>query len=324
MWQLKHDTIILDGMSKFAKWTVRLLLISICLYGAGRLYFALTAGFTVGNVTDLPDIQPFTLKKPSEEKLKEVSALLDQPFHYLGKGCQSYVFESADGKYVLKFLKLQRFRPQWYLSYLPGMKEYRQRKALEKKQKLLPLLSSWKIAYEDLAEETGVIYFHLPGVGKWDRQLTVIDKTEWRHNIDPDQTAFLLQRKASMLCPTLVEKMKHGDLDGAKELLNHLVTSLIYEYKRGFGDNDHALMQNTGVLDGRPVHIDVGQLSNEERFKDSLVYKEELFSKTYKFRIWLSKRYPELERHLYTLLYNEIGPEISQMKAKLKTVDEGA
>jgi hypothetical protein len=82
-------------------------------------------------------------------------------------------------------------------------------------------------------------------------------------------------------------------------------------------------MQNTGVLGDQPLHIDVGQFSKEERFKDQDVYKHELFSKTFKFRIWLSKHYPELEHFLSGLLFEVIGPEMTMMKPVLKTVDEG-
>src|SRR5689334_8640410 len=35
----------------------------------------------------------------------EVVSILEQPFHYLAKGGQSYVFGSSDGKYVLKLFR---------------------------------------------------------------------------------------------------------------------------------------------------------------------------------------------------------------------------
>jgi hypothetical protein len=204
------------------------------------------------------------------------------------------------------------------------MEKLREKKAIEKTDKLIDLLSSWKIAYEDIPEETGVIYMHLPHQSMPAQKLKIIDKAGITRELDSSSVAFLLQRKAEMLCPFIKRKMGEGNQLAAKKALSSLVSRLVDEYHRGFGDNDHALMQNTGVFDGSPVHIDVGQFTREERFKDPLVYREELFSKTYKFRIWLSKHYPELERHLYQELVSVIGPEIDQLKPKLKTVDEGA
>lgn len=314
-------------MKRKAQIIVYLLLILIVLYGAGRLYFQVTGGFTVSNITGMPAMDKIAIQEPSSIELRRIDTALSQPFKYLGKGCQSYVFESADSLYVLKFLKLQRFKTQPYLdlfAFLPPVEIYQAKKSAQKKEKLATLLASWKIAYEDLPSETGVVYFHLPERSALDKKIRIIDKAGFSHEVDTRETAFLLQRKASMLCPVIARYMDEKEVDKAKEVLNQLIAHLVAEYRSGFGDNDHALMQNTGVLDGSPIHIDVGQLSQEERFKVPKVYHEELFSKTYKFRIWLSKRYPELERHLYMLLESVIGPEIATLKPKLKTVDEGA
>jgi hypothetical protein len=314
-------------MQKFARTLINLMLIAMLLYAGGRLYFQLTGGFSTENITGMPDTGAFSVQSIDGEQQKQIAEILSQPFYYLGKGCQSYVFESKDHRYVIKFLKLQRFRPHWTLetvSFIPQMEKLREKKAIEKTDKLIDLLSSWKIAYEDIPEETGVIYMHLPHQSMPAQKLKIIDKAGITRELDSSSVAFLLQRKAEMLCPFIKRKMGEGNQLAAKKALSSLVSRLVDEYHRGFGDNDHALMQNTGVFDGSPVHIDVGQFTREERFKDPLVYREELFSKTYKFRIWLSKHYPELERHLYQELLSVIGPEIDQLKPKLKTVDEGA
>lgn len=301
---------------------IALMLISLVLYGAGRLYFQLTAGFTEGNITTDIAKEPDWGISPSED----LGGILNQPYTYLGKGCQSYVFKSADGAYVIKFLKFQRFRPQWYLdlfSFIPAVEKVRETKAESKRKKLNDLLTSWKIAYEDLRPETGLVYLHLNETQELPSSLILYDKMGFEHKIDPNKTLFLVQNTADMLCCTLRKKMGVGDVEGAKIIISRLMAMLISEYKRGFGDNDHALMQNTGVRDDYPLHIDVGQFSQEARFKDPEVYHKELFSKTYKFRIWLSKHFPELEAYLTALLLEEIGPAMETMKPILKTIDEG-
>lgn len=307
---------------------VNLLLLSIVLYGAGRFYFLLTGGFTESNIlTDLAEEPDHWIPRLQPSEQEEVAAILKQPFHYLGKGCQSYVFASEDGRYVIKFLKYQRFRPQVYLqalSFIPAIQERLKKKTGEKRGKLDALLNSWKIAYNDLKKETGMVYLHLNVDNTFNQPIVLVDKLGLSHAIDPNTVAFLVQKRAAMLCSTLADQMKQGDTEESKALIDHLIAMLLAEYERGLGDNDHALMQNTGVIQNQPLHIDVGQFSKEERFKSSEVFKNEIFSKTYKFRIWLLKHYPELESYLTLKLQEIIGPEMAVMKPTLKTIDEGA
>lgn len=315
---------MLNFLKRKSKLIVNLMLLAIVLYGSGRFYFMATAGFTEGNIkTDLHQEPDHGLALLGGNEIVEVQKILDQPFRYLGKGCQSYVFLSDDKRYVIKFLKYQRFRPQFYLeafSFISPVHDRLIKKTAEKRVKLDALIDSWKIAYGDLKNESGLVYLHLNHGDRFDKPITIIDKMGWNHTINPDEVVFLVQKKADMLCPEIEKR----DIASSKILIQNLVTTLLDEYARGFGDNDHALMQNTGVIGDQPVHIDVGQFSAEERFKDPAVYKVELFSKTYKFRIWLSKRYPELERYLTGMLVDIIGPEMDSMKTTFKTVDAGA
>lgn len=310
---------------KHASKLIAVMLLSILIYGAGRLYFQLTGGFTVSNITsDLSFDSDREIAASADNH--EIASILKQEFRYLGKGCQSYVFLSEDGKYVIKFLKYQRFRPQKflnYLSFIPFIEKIRQQKVSKKNEKLSKLFSSWKIAYENLSKETGVLFLHLNKTAYLKQPLVIYDKLGIKHTLNPDQIEFIVQKRANMLCPTIEEYMTEGKSDEAKHLLTHLVDMILSEYERGFADNDHALMQNTGVIAGVPVHIDVGQFVNDMQMAEKDHYAIELFSKMYKFRIWLAKKYPELESFLTTRLLEIIGPTMWEMTPRLKTVDEG-
>lgn len=312
-------------LKRHSKKIIAFMLISMALYGVGRLYFQVTGGFLISNITaDLTHEPDHHLPIHDPDAIQKI---LKQPFKYLGKGCQSYVFKSQDGKYVLKFLKYQRFRTPTYLDWLdfiPPVSAYKEKKALKKREKLDALLSSWKLAYTYLPEETGIVYVHLNQTHFFNEPIHIIDKMGVAHDVPTNDVVFLLQRNANMLCKTLNSAMKEGHIEQAHQILQNLISMLVAEYEEGLGDNDHALMQNTGVIGLKPIHIDVGQFSQEERFKTPAIYKSEIFSKTYKFRIWLSKHYPELEQYLTNMLTDLIGPEIQTMKPKLKTIDEGA
>ena len=130
-----------------------------------------------------------------------------------------------------------------------------------------------------------------------------------RHLLDLNQMEFILQKKATMWCTAIDELCATGQIDRAKGLIDNLLSMLLFEYHRGFADNDHALMQNTGVIEGRPIHIDTGQFIYNESMKRPKIYKQELFDKMYQMSLWLNTTHKELADHLKLRLIIIIGPD---------------
>ncbi len=301
-------------MKKLKPFFFILAAVALIAYGSGRLYFYLTGGFRIAHISSnfSPDPRWETRALTTAEQ-QTIDSVLAQPFTYLGKGCQSYVFLSEDGNYVLKFLKYQRFRPQEYLywfSFLPPVESLIEEKITKKRKKLDDLFSSWVLAFDHLQKETGLIYVHLNKTSHFAQPLIIKDKLGYVHALNPDRMEFLIQKKATMLCSALDK----SDVDGGKQLLDKLFAMILSEYHRGFADNDHALMQNTGVFEGNPVHIDVGQFVQSEAMKNPEIYQQELFNKYYKFRLWLQKKHPELYAYATKQLQNEIGERYSTLK----------
>ncbi len=283
------------------------------MYGGGRLYFAVTGGFTMSNIeSELPHHEKWDTHPLSPNEKNEIRSALNQPYTYLGKGCQAYVFSSADGKYVIKFFKYQRFRPQSWINlftFIPAVENYQLAKTAEKQEKLDKVFSSWKIAFENLKKETGIIYVHLNKTNEWSKSLAITDKLGMKHLVNLDETEFALQWRATMLCPAIDKLVAEGHGDQAELLIDRLLTMHLSEYARGYADNDHALMQNTGVLNGFPIHIDIGQFIYNASVKAPKVYKQELYDKTYDFHRWLKIQHPPLAEHLATRLVIIMGPD---------------
>ncbi len=197
-------------MKKFALRLILLLLAVFALYGVGRFYYLVTGGFMVSNISsDFPH-QPLALA-------------MDQPYYYLGKGCQSYVFASADDQYVIKFFKYQRYRLQPWLTYfppLPAIVAYRQEKIEKKWNKLDGFVQSWKIAFENLKDETALIFVHLNKTDHLKKTMTLYDKIGQKHLIALDEMEFCIQRRARMLCDILLEYKEKENLTDAKQRKN--------------------------------------------------------------------------------------------------------
>lgn len=303
---------------KIVKRFAILVILAALVYGGGRLYFTLTGGFTEGNITsDFAYDARWDSKPVTSQELSHVQHVLTQPYHWLGKGCQSYVFASNDGQYVIKFFKYQRFRNavwlQWFDS-IPTVDAYLKRKTIEKKQRLDTVFKSWKLAYEELPEESGIIFLHL---NKSDQQLPTLvlyDKLGLVHHIDLNQTEFLLQKRADMLTSTLENLVENKQEAQAQALIDQLFAMIMSEYRRGYADNDHALMQNTGVFNGKPIHIDVGQFIKNKIMRDPAIYNQELYNKMYNFQAWLRQLSPALADHVQANLRKEIGEAYPTMR----------
>jgi len=316
-------------MQSKRKWIIRsavLTTLMLATYGSGRLYYHLTGGFTESNIIyeELPYESKWEVAALSSEEKIRLQSILAQEYHYLGKGCQSYVFSSQDDQYVIKFFKYQRFRPQpWWemVGLFPWFEEYRQKKIAQKKRKLDTAFASWKLAYEELQEETGVCYVHFNKSPEWQKNLVIYDKLGLKHTLPLDQLEFMVQKKGTMLCDALLSFKAEGNLAEAKQLIDRLLSLILSEYQRGYADNDHALMQNTGIFQGRPMHIDVGQFIKNSIVKDPQIYRQELYSKMWKFRHWLHQEYPALGEYTESQVAQIIGPAFHSMQPELNKGD---
>lgn len=293
------------------------LLLACLLWGGSRLYFALTDGFAVSN------LEPAFIYEAAEPlsalhqlSPEELSLLLSQEFHYLDKGCQAYVFGSSDGRYVLKLIKQQRFRTKpWLdaLSYLPWFANYRKERLAHKQAKLFRLLDGWSAAARHLSEEAGIVWVYLGQKRSEQPPLKVVlkDKLGGRHTIDLLSTHFMIQRRVdAMLAPHLEGLIASQQQEAAKQLLNELIAMVVGEYQRGLADHDPALLQNTGVCAGHPIHIDLGQLACQQEARQEAFWKQHLFDKTVQLRDWLRSRSAPLTAHLEEKLFQLLGPSL--------------
>lgn len=307
------------------KWIFSLLfLVSLFLmaYGGSRIYYAYTDGFQLSNIADTTSFtKTWDTRSPTKDETALATNILQQKFTYLGKGCQSYVFLSEDGQYVLKFIKYQRFQTKpWLdvLAFIPYFHQYREERLSVKKEKLFMLLTGWQTAFNHLPQETGVVWVHLNAKTGLSYPITIVDKIGSSHSIDLRDYQYLVQRKVEMIDVYLQKLFEHQELDKAQAMMDKLIAMILGIYQQGFADNDPALIQNTGVAHDMPLPIDMGQLVQNNAAKDESVYKQALFNKTYRLREWLSPRSPETLLYLEQKLRATIGEEFATM-----TPDQG-
>ncbi len=165
---------------------------------------------------------------------KEIQAILEQPFSYLAKGKQSFVFLSRDGKYVLKLFRYD----------------------YEKTAKTRAL-HSYKLVYDLAKDQTGLIYLHLNPKKNFCPKIKIQDRLKIPHYIDPCRYRFVIQSKCEPFFKSLlsIEAKKRKLLVASfEELIEHLGEA-------GLRSVDSRLACNFGFFNEKAIAIDAGNFA---------------------------------------------------------------
>jgi hypothetical protein len=268
-----------------------LLLFILSFYGVAKFCKLQTGSFTISRITSSLSFHP-EWETPLEADLD----ILCQPYTYLAKGAQAFVFASQDGKYVIKFFRHHHMSAPFWIKALPF--EQARRHVAKKEAKLQKDFASYKLAYDRFREETGLIFLHLNKTDHLKLKLDLVDKLGIHHPIDLDQYEFLVQRRADLLYPAL-EALSE---EQAKIALTNLVMLLKTRMEKGIFDKDPDLNTNFGLIGTTPIQIDFGRYKKAA----SLVDKDEIVRITDNLHQWLMARAPKLDEWLKQEIDNQL------------------
>lgn len=269
----------------------------ILLAAGGRAYFRLTDDFRLANITyPLPHHNEWDIPKLPTHEQAEIEKILQQTFTYIDKGSQSYAFGSADGRYVLKFFKFKHLRPHWLvetLSPLPYFNNYKRKQIKRKQRKLESLFAGYRLAWETLRDESGLVFIHLNKTTDLYPQAHLRDKIGLKRTVDLDSVVFIIQKKARTTRAVLDELLSKGDVATAKQRLEQIFALYASEYARGIYDMDHGVLHNTGFVGDQPIHLDIGKLTREPLTLDPAFRKEDFKKVIDRIDAWLTANYPQ-------------------------------
>ncbi len=198
----------------------------------------------------------------------EISAILKQPFRFLGKGAQSYVFESADQRYVIKLFRSSS------------------------QEKVADLFAACKLAFDHLREETGLVYIHLNPTSLQLPTLFCRDAIGRSYRLPLDPLRFAVQKKATPFQSTLVKARQKPRQMEAR--IDAFLSLLRARAAKGIYNRDPNLNRNFGFLEEGAIEFDFGQF----RYDPSLNQKEEISRFAKRLRRWLAKHDPEWVAYL--------------------------
>jgi hypothetical protein len=260
--------------------------------------------FSPNNIICQIPLNPDWQVKMSDDLISFVNVITQQPFHWLSKGFQAYAFVSQDDEYVIKFFQQGRLRDRAFSEHPVEYffsKSYRQKMAQNKDHRR-EIFSSSKIAFEDIPEETGILFVHLNPTQNLLHGVRLVDCLGQSYKIKPGMTSFLIQRKAQYILPTLTELMKKGDITGAKARIDQIFDLLLSLAKKHVVDSDYALIRNNniGFIKNRCIYIDTGHITKQPDLDPKKQMDYEFRKRLRPLYDWLKVKYPELAEYYNT------------------------
>ncbi len=223
-------------------------------------YKRMTDGFHPGNICFPKECETYTLPPQDLELLNTV---VKQHFSYLGKGRQCYVFESEDGKWVIKFFKCRRLGLASIYEYIASIGLFTDiinAKRAEKNDRRQRLFMSAYLVATRLYHEAGIAYFQLTPSGASLPTLAITNSAGQNQTIDLNTTPFCIQRKGEHIFPTIARLVDANQIEEAKKRLDQLLAILVEKRKKGVSQCDVALVTrgNVGYIEDRALFLDIG------------------------------------------------------------------
>jgi len=278
---------------------IKAILLTLTIYYLPKFCNAQTDGFALTKIiSHHPEDGRWLV---AENEIPQLKQICDQRFVYLGAGGQCYAFVSEDGQHVLKLFKhhLRRLHP--LLAHLPlkgKLAEKLEQQRIRRLEKLERDYNSYKIAFEELKEECGLIGVHLQSSHHLKTTARIVDRLNIEHQIDLDKIHFILQKRAELPYDYIDHLVEQNKMEEAKEAVDSICNLVTQRCDRGIFDEDAKIHRNFGFVDNQAILIDVGRLKKDERRKSKAVQKQDLLKITHRLGEHLAELSPDLYDHL--------------------------
>jgi hypothetical protein len=238
--------------------------------------------------SNLPSKPEWVIDDLTPEAKDEIRDILSLKYQFLGYGKQAFAFVSEDEKFVVKFFNMSCVTPSWKDFFYPQV-------ACKKERKLKRLFFGYKNGYQDLKEETGLIWIHLTKTNDLNQVITLMDPHRNELHVDADSTIFVIQKKAEPILERLGGLYKEGKTAEADDLIKAFYSFIEHRASKGFYDRDKVFHSNYGFVGNQPIQFDLGFLhkGKNSQAKQEKGHKDEVNSFRIKIEKWkLNKGYP--------------------------------
>lgn len=273
---------------------VRLVLSTLIFVGMYYFCESQTKGFRLQEIlSNIPNNPRWEIAPLSLEGRKAVDARLNQTFRYLGSGEQSHAFLGEDQKTVLKFFRHNDLSFLKILNKFPGsINSWLWN--LIKKYDPCEAFDSCKFAYDDLGEQTGLFFIHINKTQRQFNKVVLLDNVGVAHQVDLDNTEFMVQEYCELAVSRIDACMKREDLNSAMGSVKALFTAIEEWSRLGVHIDNPILKRNIGFCGEKVIMLDVGSLRKAKPLQTDSQIKKEIKRVTRGLGHWINKNHPEL------------------------------
>ena len=218
-------------------------------------------------------------ESPSVIDDRQAFEILSQPFYYLDRGAQCYVFASLDGNYVLKMFRYDR-------SLVKKTKGSLQ-------EKIDHLFAACVLAQSYAQEETGLLFLHLNCSQNAWPVLQAKGPLGQSLRIPLDRYRFAIQTRVKPFQDSLLGAYEKGDEIMMRKQIDSFVNLIKSRSDKGIFNSDPSLNRNFGFLEGRAFELDFGNYS-----LGGASQEWEFSYYTHRLRSWLAENAPEWVAYL--------------------------
>lgn len=263
-----------------------LVLIGFCL-AVGKAWYWRTNGFNPSRMYG------WTQELKGVWWNEEAEKILSQEFHYLGRGRQAFAFESADGRYVLKFPRGDICKLPFWLRALP-LEKKRKRQLKRKAYRERCVLDSVFLAMEELKDSTAMIAMNF-SYSKALRGKTayIKDQAGRAFQIPLDTTYFILQEKKKLFKDVIQEAALKEGTAGVEKVLDALFAVIRERTEKGILNRDGSFLRNYGYDETRAYQTDVGSFYQVDNSVKAEVYYRSMELSVKPIRRWMRQNHPE-------------------------------
>lgn len=250
--------------------------------------------FSINLITRFSNDENMFIANISKEDIEAAKNILSQKFHYLTRGRESFIFESEDNNYILKFFDSTCYDTKIFCNNLTLPKfldKYRKKHYNRRLNKLAYNLSSAHLAFNKLKDDSALIFVNLNKTNFFDKKIRISNKYGKTLVIDLNDVFFILQKKCDLFYVKYAES-KDDDykkylIDSFLEMVHRRNLNLIID------DDIGKKRRNWGIYNNKVVTFDIGRWYFDEKLKTTDGYKKEMLKATKTLRKYLLQKEPQ-------------------------------
>lgn len=260
------------------------------------VYLSSDTAFDIDKIRPSSNFSFQPAKVDSQAEIDKLRLIVSQPFTYLAEGNDSYVFVSQDQRHVIKFFKMRRMTPKYWLNYIPipWLDTKRLSKISERERARLETFGSLKTAYEQFRYQTGLVFLHLFRTEYLKMKVCVIDSDGLEHRVPLDKVPFVIQKKTIMLPDYIKRLVSEGNESEAVQSLCKVLALVKDRCQHGFADYSERVEEEYGFIEGRPIHVGGGCILMDDTYKSARSTLREVFRVSKSIEAWLQNSNPSL------------------------------